>query len=353
MSSATTALTEISVLKKTVAFAGNVSCSVFIVFCNKVLMGRQGHNFHYATTLSALHFLACSLSMFATQGRPSGSEQPRGKLPWKDLVLFTAVADASIISLNLSLLLNPVSTYQIAKLLVIPFVCGVEFLFMGSIFTPKVLATIALVVAGVGVVTVEEVSFDGSAVGLLMAGTSVAASGMQQILVRHLQQKHSISSNDLLSATAPSQAASLLLLGPSIDRLVSGGWVTAYTWTLPAMVMLCASCALAVGVNITQFMCLGQFSAVAFQVLGHSKTILVLLGSWLFLGESATVRKLAGMALAVTGMIILGGQHFPKHSTAVSSPGEGVHSYCLGKCWVCTSWASSARNTNVQWWFPI
>ena len=30
-----------------------------------------------------------------------------------DLILFTLVADVSIVSLNLSLLLNPVSTYQV------------------------------------------------------------------------------------------------------------------------------------------------------------------------------------------------------------------------------------------------
>lgn len=39
------------------------------------------------------------------------------------------------------------------------------------------------------------------------------------------------------------------------------------------------------------------------QVLGHSKTILVLLGGWLFLGDSATGRKLLGMGLAVAGMV--------------------------------------------------
>jgi len=36
--------------------------------------------------------------------------------------------------------------------------------------------------------TVEEVSFEGSALGLMLAGLSVVGSGMQQILVRSLQQ---------------------------------------------------------------------------------------------------------------------------------------------------------------------
>lgn len=33
------------------------------------------------------------------------------------------------------------------------------------------------------------------------------------------------------------------------------------------------------------------------------KTILVLLGGWLFLGDSITGRKFAGMCLAVAGMV--------------------------------------------------
>ena len=39
------------------------------------------------------------------------------------------------------------------------------------------------------------------------------------------------------------------------------------------------------------------------QVLGHSKTCFVLLGSWLFLGENITVRQLGGMVLAISGMV--------------------------------------------------
>ena len=149
----------------------------------------------------------------------------------------------------------------------------------------------------------EEVNFDATMLGLLIAGASVAASGMQQILVRSMQQVRSsgpwaeragraggqrlrqhrqrqqggppaaaasagagcckgswvqapcpcgpskraaaapprpcpgpphrpaclqsngLTSNEMLSYVAPAQAVSLLLLGPPIDKLVSGQWV--------------------------------------------------------------------------------------------------------------------------------
>jgi drug/metabolite transporter (DMT)-like permease len=41
-------------------------------------------------------------------------------------------------------------------------------------------------------------------------------------------------------------------------------------------------------------------------VLGHSKTVLVLLGGWAFLGDTITAKKFGGMALAVSGMVWYG-----------------------------------------------
>lgn len=114
--------------------------------------------------------------------------------------------------------------------------------------------------------TVEDLRLKISVTGACIAGVSVVSSGLQQIFVRSLQQKHGLSSHELLSNTAPAQAWTLLVVGPFVDKVVSGGWVFHYTLTHGALVWLIGSCILAVLVNITQFMCLGRFSAVSFQV---------------------------------------------------------------------------------------
>lgn len=92
-----------------------------------------------------------------------------------DLTLFTATANLSIVCLNLSLMLNPVSLYQvrvcvqidsprffqhtsslcnmqIAKLLIIPFVCLVEKFWLGKEFTRGVITSVLVVVSGVAIV---------------------------------------------------------------------------------------------------------------------------------------------------------------------------------------------------------
>ena len=81
--------------------------------------------------------------------------------PNPDLAIFTATANASIISLNLSLMLNAVGFYQVAKLLIIPFVCGVERAWFGRRFSRQVTAAVAVVVVGVAIVYVLGVAREG------------------------------------------------------------------------------------------------------------------------------------------------------------------------------------------------
>ena len=67
------------------------------------------------------------------------------------------------------------------------------------------------------------------------------------------------------------------------------------------------SCTIAVGTNLSQFICIGRFTAVSFQVLGHMKTILVLVLGFIFFGkEGLNLHVVLGMILAVVGMIWYG-----------------------------------------------
>eukprot|EP01026_Neomeris_dumetosa_P028628 TRINITY_DN2320_c0_g1_i7.p3 TRINITY_DN2320_c0_g1~~TRINITY_DN2320_c0_g1_i7.p3 ORF type:complete len:345 (+),score=20.86 TRINITY_DN2320_c0_g1_i7:49-1083(+) len=283
------------------SFCLNISSSVLIVFVNKVLMGAKGYGFSFASTLCAFHFLSCWMSISAAQYLGVAK---RVYIPIYDALMFSLVADVSIASLNLSLMVNSVGFYQIAKLLIIPFVALVEFFFYNRRFTSQMLAAMFVTVCGVAIVTVSDVEINFT--GFIIAAISVVSSGLQQLECGRLQRLHRVSSNELLSNTAPIQGFTLLILGPFIDQLVTRKWIMDYTYSVSALVCLFATCAIAVVVNISQFMCLGRFTATTFQVLGHTKTLLVLIGSWLLLGESITIRQLFGMLLAVLGMVFYG-----------------------------------------------
>lgn len=288
----------------------NVLSSVLIVFVNKNLLDKsRGHNYTFATTLSGFHFLACALSIWTVQALRLSKGV---RIPFADVLYFAIVANLSIASLNLSLQINTVGFYQIAKLLIIPFVCLVEFLWLRRTFTRPVLCSMLAVVLGVAIVTVTDVNVN--MLGLVIASISVVTSGMQQVLCGTMQRKHKVSSHQLLANTAPVQGMMLMMVGPFVDLFVSHQWVFDYEYNVPVLTAIGLSCVVAVIVNISQFMCLGRFSAVTFQVLGHTKTVLVLVISCTFLNETMTSKKLLGMVLAVSGMVAYGFYTSPGHS---------------------------------------
>ena len=53
--------------------------------------------------------------------------------------------------------------------------------------------------------TVTDLEVENNLVGMLVAALSVVSSGMQQIFCRSMQQKHGLSSHELLANTAPAQ----------------------------------------------------------------------------------------------------------------------------------------------------
>lgn len=77
--------------------------------------------------------------------------------------------------------------------------------------------------------------------------------------------------------------------------------------SLNLQVFMVLSCTIAVGTNLSQFICIGRFTAVSFQVLGHMKTILVLILGFLFFGkEGLNIQVVVGMIIAVIGMVWYG-----------------------------------------------
>ena len=64
------------------------------------------------------------------------------------------------------------------------------------------------------------------------------------------------------------------------------------------------SCSLAVFCNMSQYLCIGRFSATSFQVLGHMKTVCVLTLGWLLFDSELTFKNIMGMIIAVVGMVV-------------------------------------------------
>ncbi|KAJ6818774.1 UDP-galactose transporter 2-like [Iris pallida] len=226
-------------------------------------------------------------------------------LPLPELIKFVIFANLSIVGMNISLMWNSVGFYQIAKLCMIPVSCLLEVMFDKVHYSRDTKLSIMIVLVGVAVCTVSDVSVN--AKGLIAAAIAIWSTALQQYYVHFLQRKYSLGSFNLLGHTAPVQAASLLLLGPFVDYWLTNKRVDAFDYNVTVVYFLVLSCTIAVGTNLSQFICIGRFTAVSFQVIGHMKTILVLvLGFFLFGREGLNLHVVLGMILAVIGMIWYG-----------------------------------------------
>lgn len=282
------------------AWMFNVVTSVGIIILNKALMARYG--FSFATTLTGMHFVATTVmtAVLRWLGYIQSSH-----LPWGDLLKFVIVANFSIVGMNVSLMWNSVGFYQIAKLCMVPVSCLFEIVFDKVRYSRDTKLSIAVVLIGVGVCTVTDVSVN--AEGFIAAFIAVWSTSLQQYYVQSLQRKYSLSSFNLLAHTAPAQATSLLLLGPFLDYWLTSKRIDAFDYQLASVFFIILSCTIAIGTNLSQFICIGRFTAVSFQVLGHMKTILVLILGFIFFGkEGLNLQVVLGMIIAVLGMIWYG-----------------------------------------------
>ncbi|KAA8537953.1 hypothetical protein F0562_027467 [Nyssa sinensis] len=282
------------------AWLFNVVTSVGIIIVNKALMATYG--FSFATTLTGLHFATTTLmtAVLRWLGYIQASH-----LPLPELLKFILFANFSIVGMNVSLMWNSVGFYQIAKLTMIPVSCLLEVVFDKIRYSRDTKLSIAVVLLGVAVCTVTDVSVNTR--GFIAALIAVWSTSLQQYYVHFLQRKYSLSSFNLLGHTAPAQAGSLLLLGPFLDYWLTKKRVDTFDYNIASSVFIILSCTIAVGTNLSQFICIGRFTAVSFQVLGHMKTILVLILGFLFFGkEGLNLQVVIGMVIAVIGMIWYG-----------------------------------------------
>merc|ERR1712006_58455 len=82
-----------------------------------------------------------------------------------------------------------------------------------------------------------------------------------------------------------------------VDKLMN------YRWNWETIFWILLSCILALGVNITNYLVLGKTSPLTYQVLGHVKTILLLIISFYLFSYNLVKNNIMGIAIAMGGVI--------------------------------------------------
>ncbi|WOL13981.1 UDP-galactose transporter 2-like isoform X1 [Canna indica] len=271
------------------AWAMNVVSSVGIIIANKQLMSNSGFAFSFGLSLS----LSLNINVLISSDNSDRLPLRRDGTSGLRLKRYRLLCIKGCPALGAPLIL---------KLSMIPVVCVMEWILHSKHYSKEVKMAVIVVVVGVGFCTVTDVKVN--AKGFFCACAAVLSSSFQQISIDSLLKKYSIGSFELLSKTAPIQALSLILLGPIIDFYLNGKSILKCEFSTAAIAFILLSRVLAVFCNINQYLCIGRFSAVSFQVIGHMKTVCVLMLGWLLFDSDLTLKNIAGMALAVVGMVV-------------------------------------------------
>ena len=123
---------------------------------------------------------------------------------------------------------------------------------------------------------------------------------MYQILVEYYQKAYNCDSLQLLFYQAPLSGLLLLCFLPFFEP-ISG----LSKFTDSTTIMLILSCGVvAFFVNFSIFWVIGNLSAVAYNMIGHSKTLLIIfIGSVIF-HEPLNLRQLFGLSFTMLGVFI-------------------------------------------------
>ncbi|EIE22332.1 hypothetical protein COCSUDRAFT_6302, partial [Coccomyxa subellipsoidea C-169] len=245
----------------------NIVSASGIVFANKAVMTTFGFHFIYALTL--IHTITTLLGMkvFCYMGLYEAK-----KLPKIAIAPLAGAYVGYIVLNNLNLQLNTVGFYQISKIAVAPAVLLAEAVFFGKRASRKVVA--AIVVMG------------SNWVGWGVGGGAVASTALYQIWAGTKQKELGAGSMQPLGWADPIPGT---LLG--------------YQYSFAAIAAIAISAALGLLVSLSTFLVIGATSSLTYNVVGHIKTVIILMGGCMFFGDEMPLKKLAGISVAMSGII--------------------------------------------------
>jgi solute carrier family 35 protein E3 len=128
-----------------------------------------------------------------------------------------------------------------------------------------------------------------------------------QIWVGTKQKSLQASSMQLLHQYTPQATVMLGILMPIMEPLGllnrAEDTILGYNYTPAAVGAILFSSVLGLLVSLSTFLVIGVTSSLTYNVVGHLKTVIILTGGCLFFGDEMPLKKLAGIAIAMAGIV--------------------------------------------------
>eukprot|EP01013_Petalomonas_cantuscygni_P030166 TRINITY_DN5609_c0_g1_i2.p1 TRINITY_DN5609_c0_g1~~TRINITY_DN5609_c0_g1_i2.p1 ORF type:complete len:329 (-),score=72.20 TRINITY_DN5609_c0_g1_i2:752-1738(-) len=271
----------------------NVASVVSIVIINKHIYMALG--FRFGNMLCTLHLFTTTLLAW---GMASAGFFDKKLVPLPTALALAFSNFCSVMFVNLSLLYNSVGMYQVLKLANIPVLCIVEWLVLGKTYSLPIMASLGVLLLGVGITSVTDVSLNFW--GLMHGVLATLGTAAYQILVGTEQKRFGVHGLQVLLWMGGPTSLLFATTIPLTDEVAA---LTEFHMTWTTLGYILTSCAIAAAVNVSVFFIIGRASALTFQVVGHLKTMLVFLFAFVVLHEPVVFKNLLGIFVACLGMI--------------------------------------------------
>jgi solute carrier family 35 protein E3 len=198
---------------------------------------------------------------------------------------------------------------QISKVATTPATLFIEALVYRKPISHRVLASVLLLMVGVGLSTVSDPQVVTNPLGMLVAALNVIGTAINSVWTGSLQKKHHADGNQLLHAVAPYAVVLLTAMVPlvepgAVQLLTSRSPVELLGYIAAARVTLWIALGSVLGlvVTLSAYLMIGATSGTTYSVVGHLKTVAVVGCGVLLFGDSFQLRKMLGLALTMGGM---------------------------------------------------
>lgn len=213
-----------------------------------------------------------------------------------------------VILSNMSLKLNTLGFYQMSKICILPVLMVLE----GALFSkvPSKVSSLAAVMVcfGMALATVTDQGLVTGTSGFLVGTAAIFVTAMYQIWAGSKQKELQIGSLQLLHQYAPVTALLLIFLVPVLepvglfDAQPSKATVLGYAYNRAVVLAMVASCFLGLLVSLSTLLLIGATSSLTFNMVGHVKTVIILLGGCLLFGDTLSYAQAAGVTVALAGV---------------------------------------------------
>lgn len=271
----------------------NVIFSIAIVLLNKWLYIHTGFP---NITLSMIHFVMTFVGLIICEKLDVFCVKD---IDIKEMLLIAMTFCGFVVLTNLSLAHNTVGTYQVAKMLTTPCVIVMQMIFYRKRFSTLVKLTLIPITLGVVINFYYDIQFN--VIGTVYGTLGVLVTSLYQVMVNRKQREFQMDPMQLLFYQAPLSTVMLLIVIPIFEPV---GQTFTHNWSLMDVVMVILSGVVAFFVNLTSYWIIGKTSPLTYNMVGHSKFCLLLLGGSLLFHETLAINQVIGITLTLVGIIL-------------------------------------------------